>query len=78
MTESNATPSTEHVQVTLQRDDWDRIVRLVNSAVPVAAQSVEDAYDWDENESPDTDWIKSRERAHEEAAAFRDRVNAAT
>lgn len=78
MTESNATPATEHVQVTLQRDDWDRILRLVNSAVPVAAQSVEDAYDWDENEGPDTDWIESRERAHKEAEAFRGRVNAAT
>ncbi|MCS6576415.1 hypothetical protein NYS52_17955 [Curtobacterium flaccumfaciens pv. flaccumfaciens] len=78
MTESNATPATEHVQVTLRREDWERIVRLVDSIVPVAAQSVEDAYDWDENEGPDTDWIESRERARTEAEAFRDRVNAAT
>jgi hypothetical protein len=78
MTESNAAAATEYVQVTLQREDWERIVRLVNRAVPVAAQSVEDAYDWDENEGPDTDWIESRERAHKEAAEFRDRVNAAT
>ena len=78
MTESNATPTTEHVQGTLRREDWERIVRLVDSIVPVAAQSVEDAYDWDENEGPDTDWMESRERARTEAEAFRDRVNAAT
>jgi hypothetical protein len=78
MTESNAAAATEYVQVTLQREDWERIVRLVDSIVPVAKQSVEDAYDWDENEGPDTDWIESRERAHKEAEAFRDRVNTAT
>lgn len=78
MTESNATLATEHVQVTLRREDWERIVRLVDSIVPVAAQSVEDAYDWDENEGPDTDWIASRERARTEAEAVRDGVNAAT
>ena len=77
MTESNATPATEHVQVTLQRDDWERIVRLVNRAVPVAAQSVEDAYDWDEDEGPDQDWIEARERSARDARELSERVSAA-
>ena len=64
------------VQVTLQREDWERIVRLVQGVVPVAAQSVEDAHEWDENAGPDTDWIEAREQSAREARAFSDRVTA--
>lgn len=67
----------EQVHVTLRRDDWDRIMRLVASTVPVAEQSVEDAYDLDDGEKPDDDWIEGREAALREARAFRDRVAAA-
>lgn len=67
----------DKVEVTLDRDDWDRIVRLVHSAVPVAAQSVEDAYDWDDDEGPDRSWIESRERNAREARELSERVSAA-
>lgn len=65
------------VQVTLHRDDWERIVRLVQGVVPVAAQSVEDAYDWDEDEGPDQAWIEARERSAREARELSERVSAA-
>jgi hypothetical protein len=78
MTDSNEAAATEDVQVTLRREDWERIMRLVESTVPAAAQSVEDAYDWDEDEGPDMYWIEGRERAQQETVAFRDRVAAAT
>lgn len=67
----------DKVQVTLDRDDWDRILQLVHSVVPVAAQSVEDAYDWDDDEGPDMDWIETRERSAREARELSERVGAA-
>ncbi len=67
----------DKVQVTLDRDDWKRIVRLVQGVVPVTAQSVEDAYDWDEDEGPDQDWIEARERSARDARELSERVSAA-
>jgi hypothetical protein len=67
----------DKVQVTLDRDDWDRILRLVHGVVPVAAQSVEDAYEWDEDEGPDQAWIEARERSAREARQLSERVSAA-
>jgi hypothetical protein len=67
----------DKVQVTLDREDWERILRLVQTAVPVAAQSLDDAYDWDENDGPDTDWIEARERSAQDARALSERVTAA-
>jgi len=67
----------DKVQVTLDRDDWERIVRLVQGVVPVTAQSVEDAYDWDEDEGPDQDWIEARERSARDARELSERVSAA-
>ena len=40
----------DKVQVTLDREDWERIIRLVQGVVPAATQSVDDAYEWDEDE----------------------------
>lgn len=61
----------------MDRDDWDRIVRLVQGVVPIAAQSVEDAYEWDEDEGPDQGWIEARERSAREARELSERVSAA-
>jgi hypothetical protein len=65
------------VQVTLTREDWEHIVRLVQRVVPATSQSVADAYDWDENEGPDIEWIEARERSLEDARALSERVTAA-
>ncbi len=48
MTE-NAATAPEQVQVTLDRADWERIMRLVAGTVPAAEQSVEDAQEWDDD-----------------------------
>jgi hypothetical protein len=68
---------TDRVQVKLDREDWERIVRLVQRVVPATSQSVDDAYEWDENERPDVEWIDARERSLVEARALSERVTAA-
>jgi len=67
----------DKVQVTLDREDWERIVRLVQRVVPATAQSVDDAYEWDEDEGPDAEWIEARERSLAQTRALSDRVTAA-
>ena len=67
----------QKVQVTLDREDWEHIVRLVQRVVPATSQSVDDAYKWDEDEGPDVGLIEARERSLAEARALSDRVTAA-
>jgi hypothetical protein len=67
----------DKVQVTLDREDWEHIVRLVQRVVPATSQSVDDAYEWDENEGPDIEWIEARERSLADARALSERVTAA-
>lgn len=74
MTDTSATPATERVHVTLTRDDWERLVRLADTAAQVSAQSAEDAEDYDPDEGPDADWITSRHERAESARAFADRL----
>lgn len=74
MTDTSATPTTEHVHVTLTREDWERLVRLADSAAQVSAQSAEDAEEYDPDEGPDTDWIASRHERAESARAFAARL----
>jgi hypothetical protein len=66
--------STEDVTVTLTREDWERLVRLADSAAQVSAQSAEDAEDYDPEEGPDTDWIASRHERAEAGLAFATRL----
>jgi hypothetical protein len=66
--------STEDVTVTLTREDWERLVRLADSAAQVSAQSAEDAEDYDPEEGPDTDWIASRHERAEAGQAFATRL----
>ncbi|WP_267425344.1 MULTISPECIES: hypothetical protein [unclassified Curtobacterium] len=65
------------VQVTLNREDWEHIVRLVQRVVPATSQSLDDAYEWDEDEGPDVEWIEARQRGLADARALSDRVTAA-
>ncbi|MBF4592110.1 MULTISPECIES: hypothetical protein [unclassified Curtobacterium] len=65
------------VQVTLNREDWEHIVRLVQRVVPATSQSLDDAYEWDEDEGPDVEWIEARQRSLADARALSDRVTAA-
>jgi hypothetical protein len=65
------------VQVTLNREDWERIVRLVQRVVPATSQSLDDAYEWDEDEGPDVEWIEARRRGLADARALSDRVTTA-
>lgn len=74
MTDISATPATEHVHVTLTRDDWERLVRLADSAAQVSAQSAEDAEDYDPDEGPDADWITGRHERADSARAFAARI----
>ncbi|MDN4649260.1 hypothetical protein [Curtobacterium sp. PsM8] len=67
----------QKVQVTLDREDWEHIVRLVQRVAPAASQSVDDAYERDEDEGPDVEWIEARERSAAEARALSGRVTAA-
>jgi len=62
------------VQVTLNREDWEHIVRLVQRVVPATSQSLDDAYEWDEDEGPDDEWIEARQRSLADARALSDRV----
>ena len=64
------------VRVTLDREDWEHIVRLVQGVVPAATQSVDDAYEYDDD-GPDMAWIEARQRNLAEARALSDRVTAA-
>jgi len=66
----------DKVQVTLDREDWERIIRLVQGVIPAATQSVDDAYEYDED-GPDTAWIEARQRNAREARDLSDRVTAA-
>jgi len=66
----------DKVQVTLDREDWEHIVRLVQGVVPAATQSVDDAYEYDDD-GPDMAWIEARQRNLAEARALSDRVTAA-
>lgn len=66
--------STEEVTVTLTREDWERLVRLADSAAQVSAQSAEDAEDYDPEEGPDADWIASRHERAEASRAFATRL----
>jgi hypothetical protein len=70
MTDTSTTTASEHVHVTLTREDWERLVRLADSAARVSAQSAEDAEDYDPDEGPDADWISSRHERAESARAF--------
>jgi hypothetical protein len=65
------------VQVTLNREDWEHIVRLVQRVVPATSQSLDDAYEWDEDEGPDDEWIEARQRSLADARALSDRVTSA-
>jgi hypothetical protein len=64
----------EAVQITLEREDWERIVRLVESSAKVSMQSAEDADEWDPDEGPDFEWIEGRRRGAVAAREFADRV----
>lgn len=66
----------DKVQVTLDREDWERIIRLVQGVIPAATQSVDDAYEYDED-GPDPAWIEARQRSLAEARGLSDRVTAA-
>jgi hypothetical protein len=57
------------VQVTLNREDWEHIVRLVQRVVPATSQSLDDAYEWDEDGGPDLEWIEARQRGLADARA---------
>ncbi|MBF4629562.1 hypothetical protein [Curtobacterium flaccumfaciens] len=62
------------VQITLDREDWARIVRLAESSAEVSTQSAEDAEDWDPDEGPDFEWIEGRRRGAVAAREFAARV----
>jgi hypothetical protein len=62
------------VQITLSREDWERIVRLAESSAKVSMQSAHDADEWDPNEGPDFEWIMGRRRNAIAAREFADRV----
>lgn len=62
------------VQITLSREDWERIVRLTESSAQVAMQSAEDADEWDPDDGPDFDYIEGRRRGAAAARDFADRV----
>jgi len=66
----------DKVQVTLYREDWERIIRLVQGVIPAATQSVDDAYEFDKD-GPDLAWIEARQRSLAEARDLSDRVTAA-
>jgi len=74
MTDTSTTTDSEHVHVTLTREDWERLVRLADSAAQVSAQSAEDAEDYDPDEGPDADWITSRHERADSARAFAARI----
>jgi hypothetical protein len=67
----------ETLQVTLNREDWEHIVRLVQRVLPATSQSLDDAYEWDEDEGPDLEWIEARQRGLADARALSDRVTTA-
>lgn len=62
------------VQVTLSRDDWEGIMRLTERSAQIAAQSAEDAEDYDPDEGPDEAWIEGRHRGAAAARELADRV----
>ncbi len=74
MTDTSTTTASEHVHVTLTREDWERLVRLADRAAQVSAQSAEDAEDYDHDEGPDADWISSRHERAESARVFATRL----
>ena len=74
MTDTSTTTASEHVHVTLTREDWERLVRLADSAAQVSAQRAEDAEDYDPDEGPDADWITSRHARADSARAFAARI----
>ena len=74
MTDTSAAPAAQYIHVILTREDWERLVRLADSAAQVSEQSAEDAEDYDPDEGPDMDWITSRHEHASTAQAFAARL----